>query len=108
VVSDAKALETELEVDFMRISVGPLLESIEHHARGWIGGITKLMNAMTRTELVELNELILDFGSSLERNPDTLEDLKLILNLVAHIGAQNMDIELQYTELEERYRTLRM
>jgi dynein heavy chain len=108
VVDDARAMQPELEVDFMRISVRPLLESIEYHAGSWIGGITKLMNDMTRNELVEMHELVVDFGGSLERQPDTLEDLKFILNLVTEIAARSMDIELQYTELEERYRTLRM
>ena len=53
-------------------------------------------------------QLIMDYSSSLDRHPDTLEDLKYILNMIAEIGARSMVIELRYSALEEKYRTLRM
>ena len=52
--------------------------------------------------------MITEFSADLDRTPDTLEDLKFILNLIAKITAESMEIELQFSSLEEKYRTLRM
>ena len=108
VIADAQAMKSELEVDFMLISVGSLLRDIQEHARAWVTAIAKLMNSMCRQELMDLHELIGEFSANLDRNPDTLDDLKFILNMVAEIQARSMEMELQYSVLEEKYRTLRM
>ena len=92
----------------MAISVGSLLRDIQEHAKAWVVAITKLMNAMCRQELMDLHELIGEFSANLDRNPDTLDDLKFILNMVAEIGGRSMEMELQYAALEDKYRTLRM
>eukprot|EP00964_Phaeocystis_antarctica_P112310 scaffold76500_cov69-Phaeocystis_antarctica.AAC.1 len=107
-VQDARAMPHELEVDFMAISVGSLLRDIQEHAKAWVVAITKLMNTMCRQELMDLHELIGEFSANLDRNPDTLDDLKFILNMVAEIGGRSMEMELQYAALEDKYRTLRM
>ena len=92
----------------MAISVGSLLRDIQDHAKAWVVAITKLMNSMCRQELMDLHELIGEFSANLDRNPDTLEDLKFILNMVAEISGRSMEMELQYAALEVKYRTLRM
>ena len=92
----------------MAISVGSLLRDIQEHARAWVAAITKLMNTMCRQELMDLHELIGEFSANLDRNPDTLDDLKFILNMVAEIAGRSMEMELQYAALEDKYRTLRM
>jgi len=44
----------------------------------------------------------------LKRPPDTLEDLKFVLRVIADIRDKSLDVELRYVDLQERYRTLRM
>ncbi|MCO5597848.1 hypothetical protein L7F22_051932 [Adiantum nelumboides] len=39
------------------------------------------------------------------QKPESLEELKLVLNVVAEIQSSGMDIELEYLDLEERSRT---
>ena len=44
----------------------------------------------------------------LKRPPDTLEDLKFILRVIADIRDKSLEVELRYVDLQERYRTLLM
>jgi len=44
----------------------------------------------------------------LKRPPDTLEDLKFVLRVIADIRDKSLDVELRYVDLQERYRTLLM
>lgn len=45
------------------------------------------------------------FEQALHRKPDTLDELKAVLNTVNRIRNEGMIMELRYTDLEERYRT---
>ena len=108
VVVDAQAMDKEIDVDFLRIGTSSLLGDIQEHARGWITAIAKLMHSMGRTELIELGASIDEMAQALERDPETLDDLKSVLNLVSEINRRSMEVELQYGALEEWYRTLRM
>ena len=66
------------------------------------------MQDMGRKGLVELHDKMADMGRSLDKEPDTLDDLKAVLNLVAFIQRSSMETELEYGRMEEWYRTLRM
>ena len=108
VVQDAQAMQQTIGVDFIEIYVGTLLHDLQEHAKGWVTAIAKLMNQMVRQELSDLHELILEKSASLDRDPDTLDDLKFILKEIEDIASRSMEIEMQYAALEEKYRTLRM
>ena len=47
-------------------------------------------------------------SADLKRSPNTLEDLKFVLRVIANIRAISLDIELRYRDIRERYRTLVM
>ena len=44
----------------------------------------------------------------LKREPDTLEDLKFVLRVIADIRDKSLDVELRYVDIQERYRTILM
>ena len=46
--------------------------------------------------------------NDLKRPPDTLENLKFVLSVIASIRNMSLDVELKYVDIQERYRTLRM
>ena len=106
VVVDAQEMEPEIAVDFMRIQVSSLLGDIQEHAKAWITAIATLMKNMGCTQLKELHDLIASHSLELDKEPDTLDDLKYVLGLIADINRRSMETELQYVGLEEWYRTL--
>merc|ERR1711871_1507795 len=108
IAQEAESTPHEKDIEFVRISVTSLLKDIEEHANDWVVAIAKLLNNSVKQHLIDLDELMGEFSVNMDRSTDTLEDLKFILNVITEIHDRSMDIELQYTDIEERYRTLRM
>ena len=108
VVVEAQAMDNAIEVDFMGISVSTLLSDIREHAKSWITAIATLMKNMGVGQLKEMHETIEDKSRLLDREPDTLEELKIVLNLVAEINRTSMQVEIEYGAMQEWYRTLLM
>lgn len=68
-----------------------------------VGG---LLNQQSLAKLNELHSEILEYRERLKRSPDTLDDLKFVLETISDIHAHSMEVELRYRDIEERYRTL--
>lgn len=45
---------------------------------------------------------------SLKRDPNTLEDLKFVLGTISDIRDMSLTVEMRFTDIQERYRTLAM
>lgn len=103
VVYDTAAEDKSIEVDFLGIFVSSLLTDISEYAKAWITAIASLMKDMGRKELVDLHDKIGEWSQMLEKDPDTLDDLKAVLNLVAEIRRTSMQTELEYGAMEEWY-----
>ena len=54
--------------------------------------------------LQKLKEKIQNLAEELQRTPGTLDELKQVLNTINNIRSSSMLMELQYTDLEERFR----
>ena len=52
--------------------------------------------------------LLQGLTDDLKREPDTLEDLKFVLRVIADIRDKSLDVELRYVDIQERYRTILM
>lgn len=44
----------------------------------------------------------------LKHSPDTIEDLAIILGTIANIRDMSPDVEMRFTDVQERYRTQAM
>jgi dynein heavy chain len=62
------------------------------------------LHAASREKLYELHEEFRQIEANLNRQPDTMEDLKFILNVIDQIWSSSMDMEMKYMDIEERYR----
>lgn len=47
-------------------------------------------------------------AKKLKRRPDTFEDLKCVLSTISDIRSMSLDVEIRFTDIQERYRTLAM
>ena len=54
--------------------------------------------------LQKLKEKIQILAKELQKSPGTLDELKQVLNTINNIRSSSMLMELQYTDLEERFR----
>lgn len=95
-------------VDFVQLQLQLLITTIQGHAKSWVTSLGKLLNDSARESLFALRSKIDGLAFDLKRVPDTLEDLKFVLSVIARIRLMSLDVELRYVDVQERYRTLQV
>eukprot|EP01116_Phalansterium_solitarium_P024846 TRINITY_DN921_c0_g1_i7.p1 TRINITY_DN921_c0_g1~~TRINITY_DN921_c0_g1_i7.p1 ORF type:complete len:1316 (+),score=676.84 TRINITY_DN921_c0_g1_i7:209-4156(+) len=105
---EVDALPTEKDIDFVRVSCVPLESSIKLETAAWLHTIGKLLHQSAKLKLFELDNELTKLSDELGRRPDTMDDLKFILNIIAYVSGASMDVEMRYADIEERYRTLQL
>jgi len=93
------------DMDFVRVSSHSLVLAVRDEALQWVQTIGKVMADLDRVKLNEMRAMIDEANVGLHADPSTLEDLKGVLNVIATIRKQFMMVELEYLDLEERFRT---
>ncbi|KAK3269901.1 Dynein heavy chain cytoplasmic, partial [Cymbomonas tetramitiformis] len=93
------------DVDFIRISSYSLVASIRDEALEWVKAIGKVMNDLDRNKLMELKQHIADRNTGLHADPVSLDELKAVLSVITAVRRESMNMEIEYNDLEERYRT---
>ncbi|KAI8825885.1 dynein heavy chain and region D6 of dynein motor-domain-containing protein [Fimicolochytrium jonesii] len=106
--SDVDSHPSVKDLDFIRISSLPLQAAIHQEAQGWIESIGKHLNTLALTGLTQVQEKIAKYEEELQTDPQTLDDLTFVLNVLADIRAASEDVEIQYRNVMEAYRTLEM
>ncbi|CAG9462277.1 unnamed protein product [Pedinophyceae sp. YPF-701] len=92
------------DIDFIRVATQPVAASVRDEAFAWLAAVSDTMAAIDQARLQELLSKIAALREELSREPETLDDLKAVLSVISQIRAQHMYMELQYTDLEERFR----
>lgn len=46
------------------------------------------------------------FEKKLKKSPETFDDLKSVLSTISDIRAMSLEVEIRYTDIQEKYRTL--
>ena len=91
------------EVDFIRLHLGPLAESVQENANAWVTSLGKLLNNSARDNLEGLKNTIDQLENDLERSPDTLEDLKFVLKTISNIQDLTLEVETRAKDIKERF-----
>ncbi|GMF23629.1 unnamed protein product [Phytophthora lilii] len=97
---------TEKDTDFLQINCLPLAVSIAKQAEMWKDDYGKILLEVSNKKLVAISATMDQLESELEATPEDLESLKKVLNTVASISDMGMEMELEYADIIERYRTL--
>ncbi|KAG5844641.1 hypothetical protein ANANG_G00164650 [Anguilla anguilla] len=99
-------LETDVQV--IRLNMRLLARGVQENTKAWVSSLGRLMNEATREELYGLRDELQALSEALKRSPDTLEDLKFVLGTISDIRAMSLSVEMRYTDIQEKYRTLAM
>ncbi|ETN24636.1 hypothetical protein PPTG_00868 [Phytophthora nicotianae INRA-310] len=97
---------TEKDTDFLQINCLPLAISIAKQAEMWKDDYGKILLEVSNKKLVAISNTMDQLETELESIPEDLESLKKVLNTVASISDMGMEMELEYADIIERYRTL--
>jgi len=110
-LQDALAKERfEFDVDFLRLSCRPLIEEIQKECSKWIHAYCKVLHDSARIKLFAAHDDIKERDAAISKDPSTLtlENMKLILNVIADVFESRSDRDVVFSDVEERYRLLAM
>jgi len=96
------------DVDFIRVNVVPLQTAIEQEANAWVNSLGKLLNDLALKGLTELTQKLDDFYRDMTKNPETLDELTNVLNVISIIRSSTEEVETKFRDIMECYRTLSM
>ncbi|KAI8922930.1 hypothetical protein BC831DRAFT_55734 [Entophlyctis helioformis] len=105
---DVDSQQSTKDIDFVRVISTPLQAAIHSEATSWVVSIGKHLNSVCKEGLAVLQDRFKSYDRDMSRNPQTLDDLTFVLNVIANIRNASEEVELQYRDVMEAYRTLRM
>ncbi|KAF0719904.1 Aste57867_701 [Aphanomyces stellatus] len=97
---------TEKETDFLQINCLAVAVTIAKQSEKWKDDYGKILHELSAKKLSAICAKIDGFETDLQSDPRDLGSLKALLNTIAVISAASMEMELEYTDIVERYRTL--
>ena len=97
----------EKDFDFLRVDCKAVAVAIRNQAEAWKVDYGRILRTIAFTKMTALKERINAFNEGLATVPADLTTLKSVLSVIASIREAKMDIELEYVDIQERYRTLR-
>ncbi|EGF80533.1 hypothetical protein BATDEDRAFT_25191 [Batrachochytrium dendrobatidis JAM81] len=95
---DVESQPSIKDIEFIRIISTPLQKAINRSH----------LNTICKDGLQLLQERFKSYDQDISRNPQTLDDLTFVLNVIANIRNASEEVELQYRDVMEAYRTLKM
>ncbi|KAI8916282.1 dynein heavy chain and region D6 of dynein motor-domain-containing protein [Gorgonomyces haynaldii] len=105
---EVEAMSQTKDVGFVRVISTSLQHSIQEEAMGWVQSIGKHLNAVAKENLESLQSRFRNYDKDLATNPQTLDDLTFVLNVISNIMNASEEVESQYRDVVESYRTLCM
>uniref|UniRef100_A0A8C3NCR8 Dynein-1, subspecies f n=1 Tax=Geospiza parvula TaxID=87175 RepID=A0A8C3NCR8_GEOPR len=93
---------------FIRLQLAPLASAVQENAKSWMMSLGKLLNELAKEELLSLQDEIQKLSENLNKPPETLDDLRVVLGAFAVVRDIAVEVELRYLDIGERYRTLEL
>ncbi|XP_067133160.1 dynein axonemal heavy chain 10-like, partial [Centruroides vittatus] len=84
----------------------PLIQTILEHLNEWILAFGKCLNKDANEEMMTLKTEFECLEKKLDRPPQTLEELKLVLETITKIRNMSFEMDVSIKNLEEKYCTL--
>ncbi|TYZ50849.1 hypothetical protein PybrP1_008863 [[Pythium] brassicae (nom. inval.)] len=97
---------TEKDTDFLQINCAPVALAVAKQTEMWKDDYGRVLYDLSARKLLALSASMEQLESELEATPEDLESLKKVLNVVANIADKSMEVELEYADISECYRTL--
>ncbi|XP_071339029.1 dynein axonemal heavy chain 10 [Trachinotus anak] len=92
----------------IHLNLEPLVHTVHETAESWISSLGSLLNKPAKEDLFNLRDELMQLSTKLKQTPDTFESLKSVLGTISDIKHMSLDVELRFTDIKERYRTLAM
>nr|CCA14061.1 PREDICTED: similar to hCG1811879 putative [Albugo laibachii Nc14] len=98
---------TEKDSEFLQLDCLPVAISIAKEAELWKDDYGRILYQLSSKKLRSCTQLIDTFKEELGENPLDLDSLKKLLHTIATILDRSMEMELEYCDIIECFRTLK-
>ncbi|CAH1801914.1 unnamed protein product [Owenia fusiformis] len=105
-IDDVENLPLVKDQECIRLHMAPLASAVKEHAKQWIETYGTTLRDSAKTQLYSLRDEFDDKGDDLAETPNTLEDLKFVLQTITDIKNISLESELRIRDVQERYRVL--
>lgn len=102
----AERLPTEAKIGFLHVSYANAIQSIRSEAQTWIDTIGRYLHDSSFAIYSGIKDKVGKYHEELKRVPDSLDELKTLLNAITEILDVSAETERAITDVCERYRTL--
>jgi dynein heavy chain len=94
---------TDTVVDFVKVSNVKVIEDIKAECEGWKAEIGRFLKDSAKEKLDKLSADMRMYSAGLAVEPETLDDLKEVLNLINDLRDMSAHVENEYIDIEERF-----
>ncbi|KAK9825454.1 hypothetical protein WJX81_002895 [Elliptochloris bilobata] len=105
IAREVLAQGADFNVAYVRVCAAPLAGAVRKEALAWVAAVSAAMQKGDCLQLQAIQSHIARLDKGLRHTPEALEELKDVLGIVAAVRSGGMARELQYTDLQERFRT---
>ena len=95
-------------IHFVKVVSVSLGESLKRECADWIKVIGREMDRVDSERVARISTDLADKNTGIHIECNTLDDLKSVLKIIAWVRNGDMEMELEYTDVEERFQTRRI
>ncbi|VDP74395.1 unnamed protein product [Echinostoma caproni] len=107
-LADLCAIPTERLVGCIQLRLRELIHNVKEHSYKWTKAYAKQMHLVGHESLLSLQEEFKHRFEDLEDDPNSLDELKIMLKLIRDLHFSSLDVEFKIRDIQERYRLLRL
>lgn len=96
------------DIDFIRVDVSQLISAIRERAEDWVVRYGEILRERAEQQLYKLEDRMRKLDDNLNTETSGVDELKFVLQTVEDIQTSNMEIEIECTDVIEKFRCLRM
>eukprot|EP01135_Chromosphaera_perkinsii_P002697 Nk52_evm65s226 gene=Nk52_evmTU65s226 len=107
-INEVQNYDATKEFGFVSLNLRPLVHAIIGQAQEWIQAIGKVIHEGIVDSISKMHQRIEKNAIELQREPNSLEDLKYVLHLINEIVTTTSEVEIITIDTKERIRMLLM
>lgn len=100
--------DKEKDIEFIQLNSYPLVLTICKQSEVWVNRYGEILREIAEHHLSALQRKMHRLREDMQQDTTQMQDLKFVLNTLAEAQGLSMDMEIEFAELAERFRTLNM
>ncbi len=93
---------------FILVDYTQVKQTLKTEVNKFLDDLGKILTELAKSDLLAIQKEIEAYNMQLNKEADSIEEIKLLLETIAKIRNTSMDMELKINETQEQFRVLKM